>query len=60
MMHETPRRAKPHERRAKMLDAGVGDADFRSRDGRQSNERADFDVIGPDAMRRAAQAAVRR
>ena len=48
-----PREA--HERRAQMLDAGVGDADLRPGDRRQPDERADFDVIGTDAMRGAAE-----
>ena len=46
-----------HQRRAKMLDAGVGDANLRARDRRQADERPDLDVIGPDAMRRAAERA---
>ena len=46
-----------HQRRAQMLDAGVGDANVRRRHRGQADERADLDVIGPDAMRRAAELA---
>ena len=51
--HAEPSEA--HQRRAQVLDAGVGDSDLRTGDRRQSDERSDFDVIGPDAMRRAAE-----
>ena len=57
MMHDDAEPREAHERRAQMLDAGVGDADLGARDGGEADERADFDVIGPDAMRRAAERA---
>ena len=41
------------QRRAKVLDAGRLDADLRSRDGGESDERPDLDVIRPDAVRAA-------
>ena len=48
-----PREA--HQRRAQMLDAGVGDADLRAGDGGEADERSDLDVIGTDAVRGAAE-----
>ena len=48
-----PREA--HQRRAQMLDARVRDANLGARHRRQADERADLDVIRPDAMRRAAE-----
>ena len=53
--HAEPREA--HQRGAQMLDAGVGDANLRARHRGEADERSDFDVIGPDPMRRAAKLA---
>ena len=43
-----------------MLDAGARDAKLRARDRRESDERADLDVIRADAVRRAVQRRARR
>src|SRR5437867_3738405 len=40
-----------HEGRAKMFDAGIGDAQLRTRHGGNADERSDFNVIRADAMR---------
>ena len=44
-----------HARGAQMLDAGRDDAELGLRDRRESDERADLDVIGADAVRRAVK-----
>src|SRR6185503_8396870 len=44
-----------HERRPEMFDAGVRDAQLRSRGGRHADKRTDLDVVRADTMRRAAE-----
>ena len=56
-MHDDAEPREAHERRAQMLDAGVGDADLGPRHGGESDERSDLDVIRADAVRRAAERA---
>ena len=49
-----------HERRAQVLDAGALDAELGAGDRGEADERADLDVVGADAMRRAAERRGRR
>ena len=41
--------------RAQVLDAGTFDAESRPGHRRETDERADLDVVGPDRVRRAVQ-----
>ncbi len=44
-----------HQRRAEVLDARVLDRELRFRHRGEADERADLDVVGPDAVGAAAQ-----
>ena len=52
----TPSRSKPISVERRCCDAGVGDAQLGARDGRESDERPDLDVVGTDAVGAAAAA----
>jgi len=46
---------KVHQRRAQVFDPGVDDGDLGPGHRRQTDQRADLDMIGADAMRATAQ-----